>query len=213
MPVHSARGRPLIRLVMAAATVGLFLIGYYWGNQHKHDHTPLPTVAAVLVRPPIALPELDLRETSGQPFTTEGFDGHWTLLSFDDPGTASGHLAITRMVEVHNRLADHPDLRKLLQLTLVSPQQDPAPDEKVAGMSPTIEILIAPPSDLQKLRATLGAPPKETTESTPGEDPFYLIGPSARLLALFTGAQAPASIASDLITVAANAADLYPPHE
>jgi hypothetical protein len=198
---------------MAAAAVGLFLVGYYWGNQHKHDHTPLPTVAAVLVRPPIALPELDLWEVSGQPFTTEGFDEHWTLLSFDDPGAASGHLAITRMIEVRNRLADHPDLRKLLQLALVSQQQDPAPDENVAGMSPTLEILIAPHGELQELRATLGAPPKETTETTPGEEPFYLIGPSARLLALFTSAQTPASIASDLITIAANAADLYPPHD
>jgi hypothetical protein len=211
MSVHSARGRPLIRLVMAAAAVGLFLIGYYWGNQYKHDHTPLPTVAAV--HPPIALPELDLREASGQPFTTEGFDGHWTLLSFNDPGTASGHLAITRMVEVRNRLADHPDLRKLLQLALVSQQQDPGPDEKVAGMSPTLEVLIAPLGELQELRVTLGAPPKETTETTTGENPLYLIGPSARLLALFTGAQAPASIASDLISIAANAEDLYPPHD
>jgi len=213
MSVHSARGRPLIRLVMAVAAVGLFLIGYYWGNQYKHDHTPLPTVAAVLVHPPIALPELALREGSGQPFTTEGFDGHWTLLSFNDPGTASGHLAITRLVEVRNRMADHPDLRNLLQLALVSRQQNPAPDEKVAGMSPTIEILITPPGELQELRATLGAPPKETTDTSPGEDPFYLIGPSARLLALFTGAQAPASIASDLITITANAEGLYPPHD
>jgi hypothetical protein len=213
MPVHSARGRPPIRLIMAGAAVGLFLIGYYWGNQYKHDHTLLPTVAAVLVRPPIALPDLDLREASGQPFTTEGFDGHWTLLSFDDPGTANGLLAITRLVEVRNLLADHPDLRNLLRLALVSQQQDPAPNEKVAGMSPTLEILIAPPGKLQELRTTLGAPPNETTETTAGEEPFYLIGPSARLLALFTGAQAPASIASDLITIAANAEVLYPPHD
>ncbi len=112
---------PVARLAMVAAAIGLFAVSYYWGNQHKHgDQTP-PAIAGVLIRPSPELPGFELHDAEGQPFTADSFDDHWTLLTFGDLAGASGHLAVTRMIEVFNRLADDPELQAMLQIALVAP--------------------------------------------------------------------------------------------
>jgi len=36
--------RPLTRLAMVAAALGLFLVGYYWGNQYRRGDSPPPVI-------------------------------------------------------------------------------------------------------------------------------------------------------------------------
>lgn len=203
---------------MAAAAIGLFVVAHYWGNRYQQGGSPPPAIAAVLVRPPIELPEIELRDASGQPFTAESFAGHWTLLAFGDASRAPGHLAITRMIEVHNRLASEPDLQAMLLIVLATRDQDPTLARDFVRLSPALRILSGEAGELQHLRASLGASPgaspgalaQETAGAPFDAPPFYLIGPAGRLLALVPGAQTPSSIASDLSAIFEHSDSLDP---
>jgi hypothetical protein len=211
--IHDPHRRPLGRLAMAAAAMGLFLLAYYWGNQYKYRDSNPPVIEGVLIRPPIALPDFDLLDATGQPFTAKSFAEHWTLLSFGDPSHVTGHLAITRMIEAYNRLASDPDLQAMLQLTLASEREDPILARDFARLSPVLRILSGELGELQRLGASVGAPPPQGASAAPEDEEapaMYLIGPSGRLVALFTGAQAPASIALDLSAIAKHFRSLFP---
>ena len=199
---------------MAAAAIGLFVVAHYWGNRYQQDGSPPPAIAAVLIRPPIELPEIELRDASGQPFTAESFAGHWTLLAFGDASRAPGHLAVTRMIEVHNRLASEPDLQAMLLIVLATRDQDPTLARDFGRLSPALRLLSGEAGELQHLRASLGASPgapaQETADAPFDAPPYYLIGPAGRLLALFPGAQTPSSIASDLSAIFGHADSLDP---
>lgn len=196
---------------MAAAAIGLFLVAYYWGNHYKHGKSSPAVIAGILVHPPVELPGFDLRDAPGLPFSAASFSEHWTLLSFGDLSQASGHLAITRMIEVRNRLASDPDLQEMVQLALASERQDPILAQDFDRLSPSVRILSGASGELQRLRASVGAPPPQGAADTlDGAPPFYLIGPSGRLVALFTAAQTPGSIASDLSAIAEHYDSLFP---
>jgi len=213
MLVRNPRG-PVTRLAMIAAAIGLFLAGYYWGNQYKYGDVPPPAIAGVLVRPPLALPRFELRDTEDQPFTGDEFKAHWTLLTFANLSRAPGHLAVTRMIEVYNRLADDPDLQAMLQLALVAETQDLALARDFARLSPALKLLSGESGEIQRLRASLGALPWDDAGTEVGEAaPFFLIGPSSRLLALFPGAQPPTAIASDLSVISQHPESLDPAND
>ena len=196
------RGKPWAQLVPAAAAIGLFLVGYYWGNQYqRHTSTP-PAIEGVLIRPPRPLPEFTLRDTAGQPFTAEHLVGHWTLLSFDDSNQVPGQPMVTRMIEIRNRLASDPDLQERLLLVLTIRPDDSPPTLDFDHLSPVLTVLSGTAGELQRLRTALGMPAQATTLTADQAIPCYLIGPSGRLSALFPGAQTPASIASDLAAIA-----------
>jgi cytochrome oxidase Cu insertion factor (SCO1/SenC/PrrC family) len=149
------------------------------------------------------LPGFELHDTQNQPFTADDFQARWTLLTFGDPSRAPGHLAVTRMIEVYNRLANDPDLQAVLQLALVAELQDLALARDFGRLSPALKLLSGESGEIQRLRASLGAGPTDDAGTEVAQNtPFHLIGPAGRLLALFLGAQPPASIASDLSAIA-----------
>lgn len=195
--------RPLAaRLIMALAAVGLFLVGYQWGNQFQRDHEAALRIDGVLLRAPTALPELDLRGPQG-PVTNADLRGHWSLIAFGSPGSATGHRRVARLIEVANRVADQPDLRKDLRLLLISADDLPGLARDFEQLTPNLRVLSASSQALSDLRDALGAgraAPAEESATTP--PPLFLIGPQAHLVALFTGAQPAASIAEDLKTLA-----------
>lgn len=210
MLIRNSRRKPLSRLALASAAIGLFLVGYYWGNQYKRGDSVSPTIAGVLVHPARPLPGFELWDAADQPFTVESLAERWTLLSFGELDQASGHLAVTRMIEVHNRLASDPGLQEMLQLALAAERQDPALAQDFARLSPALKLLSGESGEMQRLGASLGAPAKEAAGTSTDEIPLFLIGPSGRLLALFPGAQAAASIASDLAAIAAHSDTRFP---
>jgi hypothetical protein len=188
---------------MIAAAIGLFLVGYQWGNQHKHTGPTPPAIEGILVRPPPELPGLELRDAEDQPFTVDNFKEHWTLVTFGDPSRAPGHLAVMRMIEVYNRLAENPGLQSMLQLALVADRRDPLLARDFGRLSPSLKLLFGESGEVQRLRASLGASPANNPSTDADDDAaFFLVGPASRLLALFPGAQPPASIASDLSAIA-----------
>lgn len=199
---------------MAAAAIGLFLVGYFWGNQYQRRDSAVTAIEGILLRRPIELPAFEAHDAAGQTFTAESFTGHWTLLSFADLNQAPGHLAVTRMIEVHNRLATDPPLQEQLQLALLAQRQDLALARDFSRLSPALKVLSGESDELQKLRISLGeSSPEETTGAPADEIPLYLIGPSGHLLALFSGTQAPSSVASDLSAISEHSDSLYPANE
>ncbi|MEA3276335.1 MAG: hypothetical protein U9Q81_13800 [Pseudomonadota bacterium] len=210
MLVRNPRG-PLVRLVLIAAAIGLFLGGYYWGNQHKLGNAGPPTIEGVLVRPARELPDFELQDTDGLTFTAQDLREHWTLLAFGDLTQARGHLAVTRMIDASNRLADRQDLQADLQLALAADTQAPNLARDFSRLSRALKLLSGEAGELQRLRAALGAaPPGATTTADDGGAPFYLIGPRGRLVALFPSTQGPAAIAEDLTALADHPESLFP---
>jgi len=194
---------------MVTAAIGLFLLGYYGGNRYRHRDSSPPAIAGVLIRPIHPLPAFELRDTASRPFTNENFMGCWTLLSFGDLHREPDRRAVKRMIEVHNRLADKPDLQRQIRLALVI-SGDPIPAWDFDRLSPTLRLLSGTAGERQRLQASLGMPVPATTGAREQTPPIHLIDPEGRLLALFPDAQVPATIASDLATVAAHTDVLGP---
>lgn len=186
---------------MAAIAVGLFLVGYYWGNQYQRNDSPPLEITGVLIRPPHPLPDFRLRDPAGRPFTPEQLAGRWTLLAFGRPSQSPGRTAMERMIRVRNHLAGDPRLQERLQLLLVARHQDPALE--TGPWSRVLKPLSGADQTIRTLRAALGLPEQETDPTTAQGNPCYLIGPAGRFFALFPDVRTPASIASDLTTIAA----------
>jgi hypothetical protein len=192
--------RPLwVRLVMIAAAAGLFVVGYQWGNRFKHHRGP-PAIAGVLVSPPIELSDFHLQDPDGLPVDRERLGQGWTLLTYGDLTSAQGHLAINRLIEIRNRLADHPELSADLRLVLVQTSDAPNLARDFSRLTPSLLIAGGGPNELAKLADALGGAPPPV----PGDDAgamLFLIAPGARLVALFTPGQGPATVATDLVAL------------
>jgi cytochrome oxidase Cu insertion factor (SCO1/SenC/PrrC family) len=197
------RHSPWVRLAFMIGAVGLFAVGYYWGNLYKLRNQGPPVIQGVLLRPPLELPAFELQDADGRRLTAAALAERWTLLAFGDLSRARGHLAVNRLIDVFNRLADRPELRAKIQLALVA--EDPPLDlaRDFARLSPALRVLSGDAQALADLRSALG--------EDGGEDaPFYLIGPHGRARALFTPTQAPAAIAEDLAALAERPDDAEP---
>ncbi len=202
MKISGRRKYPLaIRLVMALAAVGLFLIGYQWGNQYQTGDQGPPNIGGVLIRPAIPLPEVHLSGAMGQPVDAEALTGHWTLLAFGRLDGAAGQRAIATLVETANRLAGDTSLYDRLRLLLVSPDAQPVLARDFERLSPLLTIASGSAADMGALGDAFGIDP--TTEPDPSAPPaIYLLSTQARLAALFPGGQAPERMAQDVAALA-----------
>jgi hypothetical protein len=190
--------RPLIaRLIIAVAAVGLFIAGYQWGNQFQTAHQAPLRIDGLLLRPPVELPELDLHGPQG-PFSRADLDERWSLIAFGSPGSAAGHRGVLRLIEISNRIADQPHLRKQLQLLLISADDAPILARDFEQLTPSLRVLSAPEPQLAALKGALGAGRDEPAEAADQPPPLFLVDPRARLVALFAGGQPAASVADDL---------------
>ncbi|MEA1050537.1 hypothetical protein U5801_12060 [Lamprobacter modestohalophilus] len=190
--------RPFIaRLIMAVAAVGLFIVGYQWGNQFQTAQQPPLRIDGVLLRPPVELPELDLHGPQG-PFSRADLDAQWSLIAFGSPGSAAGHRGVSRLIEIANRVADQPDLRKRLQLLLISADDAPTLARDFEQLTPSLRVLSTPEQRLAELKTAVGAGQNEPAEAADGPPPLFLVDPRARLVALFAGGQPAAKVADDL---------------
>jgi hypothetical protein len=198
-----------VRLVMIAAAAGLFVVGYQWGNRYQHRGGP-PAIAGVLVSPPIDLSDFALQDPDGRPVNRDRLNQGWTLLTYGDLTQAQGHLAVNRLLEIHNRLADRPELRAELRLVLVQNSEAPNLARDFSRLSPSLTIAGGGAEELGRLAEALGGAPPPT----PGDDAgaaLFLIAPGARLVALFTPGQDPATVAADLAALSEQPDLLAPP--
>jgi len=194
------RPRPrgaLIRLILMVCAIGLFLIGYQWGNQHRFGQPP--AIEGVLLAPAMPLPAFALVDAKGQPFGRDQLSGHWTLLAFGDLAQARGQLAIQRLLDVFNHLAASAEPRKGMQLVLAAPDQPADLAQDFGRLSPALRLVSGEAGDLGQLTGLLGEPPNPDQG---GRSTLYLIAPNARLLAFFPASQAARSVADDLVLLA-----------
>lgn len=183
-----------VRLLMALAAVGLFLVGYQWGNQWQVGNASPPILEGVLISPPLALPDFVLSGTRGPVGRPDLLD-QWTLLAWASPASASGQRGVGRMIEIANRLADAALLRGRLRLWLVDHDAVPNLAWDLERLTSDLRVLSGQSADLDDLAAVLGGERPATEGGLPD---LFLIDPQARLLALFPAAQAPAAVAADL---------------
>jgi cytochrome oxidase Cu insertion factor (SCO1/SenC/PrrC family) len=199
--------------------VGLFLLSYQWGNQYRFGADRVPTLSGVLIRPPQPLPDVVLDDSNGAPFGRADLLERWSLLGFAAINSANGHRSIARLVEIYNRLADRPDLRRQVRLLLVSADSVPRLARDFERLSPAIAVLGGAPDQMEILQAALGVEPRAPATppppgtippgTTPSQEqlsqalpPLFLIDPEARLVALFPSSQSAATIAEDVAALA-----------
>ena len=188
------RRSPWLRLALFSAAAGLFLLGYYWGNQYKRpDLSGVET--AILLRPSLQLPPFNATDQFGQPLTQERLLEHWSLLLIGSTGSQTTRAGLSLITRIFNRLAVHPELQDALHPILLSP--DPEQDgsdrllDTVHVYNPTLTAATGPAQELSELMTTLGA-------QVDGPSTLYLIDPQGRAVALFTTSQDPAAVARDI---------------
>jgi hypothetical protein len=141
---------------MAIAAIGLFLLSYQWGSQYKHGAGEPPAIAGVSIRPAQPLPDFVLNGSSGAAFGRADLLEHWSLVGFAPINSARGHRSIARLVEVYNRLADQPELRRQLRLILVTADSVPRLALDFERLSPAISVLNGEPEQRDTLQSCAG---------------------------------------------------------
>jgi hypothetical protein len=186
-----SRHSPWVRLAFALGAMGLFLLGYQWGNEYQRRHAKPPVISGVLVRPPAAIPGFRLQDPLGRLFDQETLAAGWTLLTFGDLASAQGQLAVQRLIDVYNRVADEEGLHEALRLVLVTTSDAPNLARDFARLSPALYVLGGETAELERLKSALG----DTAQSEP---PLYVFVPGGYLVALLPERGDGPTLAADL---------------
>lgn len=186
-----SRHNPWVRLAFALGAMGLFLLGYQWGNEYQRRHAKPPSIGGVLVRPPAAIPGFSLVDALGRPFDQETLAAGWTLLTFGDLTSAQGQLAVQRLIDVYNRVSDQDDLHRALRLALVASTDAPNLARDFSRLSPALYVLGGEAEEVQRLRAALGV-------GVDPQMPFFVFAPGGYLVALLMDSEDGAVLAEDL---------------
>jgi len=200
-PAHS----PMRRLVIIMAAMATLILGFYLGSEFA-IHRLQREISATLFEPPRELPQLQLQDQSGAPFTREQLEGRWSFVYFGCIGCPDSRAGILSLLtQVHNRLADWPELQRRMRLVFITtrPETD-TPEllkERLFYYHPEF-LGITGEARVLKALATAFAPKREPApEDAPAAveaSPLYLVGPDARLLAVFRGWADARGIAADL---------------
>ncbi|WP_295408406.1 hypothetical protein [uncultured Thiocystis sp.] len=185
------RHRLWIRIFFVLSAIALFLFGYQWGNRYQQSPSETLAIDGVLVRPPVTLPDFQLKDPFGREFDRKTLESGWSLLAFGDLSRASGQLAVQRLIDVRNRLADQAALGQALRLVLIATAETPTLARDFAGLTTSLFILSGESSRIAPLRDALSSLDDEAPA-------LYVIGPDARLLALFPDRETGATMAEDL---------------
>lgn len=183
-----------VRLFFALGAMGLFILGYQWGNQYQRKTAAPPVIDGVLVRPPVSVPGFTLGDSQGRPFDEKTLADGWTLLTFGDLAAASGQLAVQRLMDVYQRVDDEPDLQRGLRLVLVTTSDAPNLARDFARLSPALRILTGEPGEVERLVAALGG-------LGDGAAPLFVFAPGGYLIALLTQTEDRARLGEDLIAL------------
>ena len=186
------------RLLFILAAMALFVLGYQWGNQHQRARSEPSRISGVLIQPPGEIPDFELRDPFGRPFTRRDLVEGWTLLAFGDLAGASGQRAAQRLIDVRNRIADQPRLLDSLRLVLVQTGENAALGRDFARLSPALHLISGASTELAPLRDALGL-------ASAVSPTLFVIGPGGQLLAVLPETEDGARMADDLKAIVANA--------
>jgi cytochrome oxidase Cu insertion factor (SCO1/SenC/PrrC family) len=181
------------RLVILLLSLIAFSMAYYAGVMQK-PHQQLPSIDGVLINPPLPLPPIDLLNQEEEAFSLANVQGHWNLLMVDpvpNPGNSASP-ALRRLIQVHNRLAAKSDIQQQLHYLYLSHAMLRDEEISFTSISDNIQILHGDATQLNKAIEALGGHTDDKHYT------LYLIGPEAKLHALFTQNSIAATIADDL---------------
>ncbi len=190
----SSSKRRLLILVLAILS---FSLAFYAGNKQKHRSRAMPQIDGVLINPPLPLPPVNLLNQAGEAVSTAALEGHWSLLMLDPSPEAAPSLALTRLIQVHNRLATDPQLQQRIGFFYLPGDGDAQNAMSFSSMSDNIHALHGDSLAVDEVFEAFGA------YADGQEHTLYLIGPNARVHALFTRHEDAATIANDLTTLIA----------
>lgn len=181
------------RLVILLLVLITFSIAYYAGQTQKRQERKLPHIEGVLINPPHPAPPIDLYSQEGVPFSITDLQGHWSLLMLDPaaPGTTAS-IALTRLIQVHNRLAAEPGLQQQIYYLYLSRDKFEDAAISFASLSDNFQALQGDTEMVNKVFKDFGIYADEMG------DTLYLIGPDTKMHALFTQVGNPATIADDI---------------
>lgn len=204
----TGRGRLglLPRLSLAAVAIVLFLLAYQWGNRYQASPSSQPDIAGLRIAPAKPfLPAPDSPDAHDEDISSPRLLGKWTLLARSDATEPAHSPTVDRLVEVYNRLADQPHLRRSLQVVLIATWPASPPTGDFARLSPAFHYLTADDPLWSRWHAAVSAIDLPARAgSTDAPPTLFLIDPRARLVVVFPARQAPASIAVDLVTMMDN---------
>ncbi|MEW8027343.1 MAG: hypothetical protein AB2792_02580 [Candidatus Thiodiazotropha sp.] len=188
----SRKQRRFVILILALIT---FSVAYYAGHTQKRHTGTLPRIDGVLINPPLPLPPIDLNNQQGEAFSLTDLQGRWSLLMLDPgPGTTSS-IALTRLIQVHNRLAADPDLQQQIHYFYLPRIKTEEEAISFASLSDNFQALHGDARMVDNAFEAFGGYANEL------EHTLYLIGPDTKLHALFTRDSNTATIAEDLINL------------
>ena len=191
------------KIILFILAIGAIYGGYYWGNQHalkKHDFLNLSPLATPTKITPFQL------QTQGGIFSESDLTDHWNLVIVGHAESESSPIQLTLAVQIHNRLADQPDLQKDLQVLFLD----------VSGMDTEIDqitdfvkkynrdflALTGVQQQIDVFTKQIGTRFKRTNAGSETHidhsTSMALISPQAELIGLFTGKVDAVSIATDM---------------
>ena len=185
----TSRQRRIVILTLAAITFG---IAFYGGAKYKSRPPASPSIAGVSIQPPSPLPLLEVTDAPVEALSEASLRDHWSLLMLDPHRGEDRSPGLIRLLQIHNRLADKPVLQQRLRYLYLPIEADETKLQALAALSDNLQGLALTPVQADELFQLYCVDPQ-------GQDPaLYLIGPEARLHALFTPGEDAANIAEDL---------------
>jgi cytochrome oxidase Cu insertion factor (SCO1/SenC/PrrC family) len=202
---------PAQRLAFAFAAVLVLALGYWAGNLTRDPASDVPRRPEAMVAPaaPLRVTELGLVDQYDRPFDAARAAGRWSAAVFAAPDdAAAAREALTRLVHVHNWLADRHDVQTKFQGLFVSLRpgtgQGATLRDLVGFYSPDFLGLAGDAAALQPL-----VPPWATAGARQGADDdavppltVAVVAPDGALRGWFTPETPPATIARDIKALA-----------
>ncbi|MET0027657.1 MAG: SCO family protein [Candidatus Thiodiazotropha sp.] len=187
----SSRQRRIVILTLAALAFGL---AYYSGMQHP-SRTTDAAIQGIRIDPPTPVPPLELTDQQGAPFSQNDLRGQWSLLLLDPEGSPSPSPALIHLMQIHNRLADRPQLQGSIHFIYLPRWKEAALSQDIDRLSSHLTGLTGEPERVDEIFRQFGV----DTNGPSGL--FFLIGPDQRMHALFTQDEDAATIAQDLTSL------------
>ena len=204
---------PAQRFVFAMVAALAIAVGYWGGNLARGPADDVPrTPRAILdAGAPLRVTELGLVDQYDRPFDGARAAGRWSAAVFASPRDAEAtRAALTRLVHIHNWLADRHDAQRQFQGLFVSLETGggrTALGDLVGFYSPDFLGLTGDRDALQRLTppwpaAGGGLRDGADDEPTAPAGAVAIIAPDGMLRGWFTADAVPATIAADIKALA-----------
>jgi hypothetical protein len=182
----TTRQRRIVVFLLAALTFG---IAYYGGN--KVSTPDNPPISGVVLQPPMPLPPFALIDQYGDPFSQQRLQGVWSLIAFDPAAGTGASPAFRRLAQVHNRLAQEPDLQRKIRFIYIPKWSETDLGSTATQLGDGFFVLHGEAGGVDQLFDHFGI------EQIESDFTLFLADPNLEVQALFTSDLNATTIATD----------------